>query len=123
MKFQGVVSDYKELHNGTLQGGILSPFLFSVLMENIAKLALPRNVKIFIFADDITVVVTGNNQLMDAQEALNTIERECRRLGLKINPTKTKSSGRKRCGPRRMSYPGATNNRMGQTSSMSRNLD
>ena len=44
-KFQGVVSDYKELHNGTLQGGILSPFLFNVLMENIAKLALPRNVK------------------------------------------------------------------------------
>ena len=28
---------------------------------------------------------------MDAQEALNTIERECRRLGLKINPTKTKA--------------------------------
>ena len=87
VKFQGVVSDYKELHNGTPQGGILSPFLFNMLMENIAKLALPRNVKIFIFADDITVVVTGNNQLMDAQEALNTIERKCRRLGLKINPT------------------------------------
>ena len=28
---------------------------------------------------------------MDAQEALNIIERECRRLGLKINPTKTKA--------------------------------
>ena len=91
VKFQGVVSDYKELHNRTPQGGILSPFLFNVLMENIAKLGLPRNVKIFIFADDITVVVTGNNQLMDAQEALNTIERECHRLGLKINPTKTKA--------------------------------
>ena len=61
-------------------------------MENIAKLPLPRNVKIFIFADDITVVVTGNNQLIDAQEALNTIERECRRLGLKINSTKTKAT-------------------------------
>ena len=60
-------------------------------MENIAKLALSKNVKIFIFADDITVVVTGNNQLMDAQEALNIIERECRRLGLQINPTKTKA--------------------------------
>ena len=59
-------------------------------MENIAKLALPRNVKIFIFAD-ITVVVTGSNQLMDTQEALNTIKRECRRLGLKINPTRTKA--------------------------------
>ena len=96
VKFQGVVSDYKELHNGTPQGGILSPFLLSVLMENIAKLALPRNVKIFNFADAITeVVVTGNNQLMDPQEALNTIERECRRLGLKINPTKTKAMATK----------------------------
>ena len=91
VKFQGVVSKYKELHNGTPQGGILSPFLFSVLMENIAKLALPRNVKIFIFADDITVVITGNNQLMDAQEALNIIDREYRCLGLKINSTKTKA--------------------------------
>ena len=45
MKFQTVVSDYKELHNGTPQGGILSQFLFNVLIENIAKLALPRNVK------------------------------------------------------------------------------
>ena len=75
VKFHGVASDYKELHNGTSQGGIRSPFLFNVLMENIAKLALPRNVKIFIFTDDITVVITSNNQLMDAQEALNTIER------------------------------------------------
>ena len=91
MKFQGIVSDYKELHNGMPEGGILCPFLFNMLMENIAKLALPKNVKIFIFADDITVVVTGNNQLMDAQEALNTIKRECCRLGLKINPTKTKA--------------------------------
>ena len=91
MKFQGVVLDYKELHNGTQQGRILSPFLFNMLMENIAKLMLPKNVKIFIFADDITVVVTGNNQLMDAQEALNTIERECCCLGLKINPTKTQA--------------------------------
>ena len=40
-----VVSDYKQLHNGTPQGGILSPFLFNVLIENIAKLALPRNLK------------------------------------------------------------------------------
>ena len=60
-------------------------------MENIEKLALPRIVKIFIFTDDITVVVTRNNQLIDAQEALNIIKRECHRLGLKINPAQTKA--------------------------------
>ena len=52
VKFQGVVSNYKQLHNRTPQGGILSPFL----MENIAKLALPSNTKISAFTDDITVV-------------------------------------------------------------------
>ena len=91
VKFKGVVSNYKQLHNGMPQGGILSLFILNVLTQNIAKLALPRNVKIFVFTDDITVVVTGNNQLIDAQEALNIIERECRRLGLKINPSKTKA--------------------------------
>ena len=59
VKFQVVVSDYKQLHNGNLQGGILSLFLFIVLMENIAKLILLRNVEIFVFLDDITVVVSG----------------------------------------------------------------
>ena len=91
VEFQGLVSDYKQLHNGTPQGGILTPFLFNVLMENIAKLALPRSAKIFVFADEITVVITGNNQLINAQESLNIIERECRCLGLKNNPAKTKA--------------------------------
>ena len=91
VRFQGVVSDYKTLENGTPQGGILSPFLFNILMENIAKLELPRNVRIFIYADDITVVCSGCYKLLDAQTVLNRIAAECRRLGLKVNPDKTKA--------------------------------
>ena len=56
VKFQGHVSSYKELENGTPQGGIISPFLFSILMENIAKLILPSNVDIIIFADNVCVL-------------------------------------------------------------------
>ena len=67
VKFQGVASDYKQLHNGMPQGGILSLFLFNVLMENIANLALPRDTNISVFADNITVAITGNNQLIDTQ--------------------------------------------------------
>ena len=91
VKFQGIVSDYNQLHNGMPQGGILSPFLFNVIIENIAKFALPRNTKIFVFTDNITVVITGSNQLIEAQETLNISERKCHHLGLKINPPKTKA--------------------------------
>ena len=45
VKFQGVVSNYKQLHKRTLQGGILSLFLFNVLMENIAELIHPMDAK------------------------------------------------------------------------------
>ena len=38
VKFQGIVSSYKNLENGTQQGGIISPFLYNILMENIARL-------------------------------------------------------------------------------------
>ena len=48
VKFQWVISDYKQLNNKTSQEEILSPFLFKVLMENLTKLALHRNAKIFI---------------------------------------------------------------------------
>ena len=59
VRFQGTLSTYKDLENGTPQGGILSPYLFSLLMENLLNLQLPRNVDIFIFADDVCVVVRG----------------------------------------------------------------
>ena len=42
VRFQGVLSELKRLENGTPQGGILSPFLFNILMENIANLLLSR---------------------------------------------------------------------------------
>ena len=98
VKFQGVVSEYKDLQNGTPQGGILSPFLFNLLVERIAKMQLPGNAKLFIFADDITAVCTGRDKVMTAQEVLRRIELECRRLGLKINPAKTKAMAVKNVG-------------------------
>ena len=53
MKFQGHISSYKDLENGAPQGGILSPVLFNILMENIAVLQLPVGVDVFIYADDV----------------------------------------------------------------------
>ena len=91
VKFQGHTSTYKNLENGTPQGGIISPFLFNILMENIANLTLPNNVDIFIFADDVCVVAKGANKINNLQKSLDIITRKSKELGLKINSNKTKT--------------------------------
>ena len=90
VKFQGHLSSYKNLENGTPQGGIISPFLFNVLMENIATLTLPHNVEIFIFADDVCLVARGPHRINNLQKGLNTISDKTKELGLKMNINKTK---------------------------------
>ncbi|XP_068225093.1 uncharacterized protein [Palaemon carinicauda] len=91
VKFQGVVSTYHELENGTPQGGILSPLLFNILMENIASLQLPEGVDIFVYADDVCVIARGAVRTMKMQRALNAISHKSNELGLKINIGKTKA--------------------------------
>ena len=91
VKFQGEISTYKTLENGTPQGGILSPFLLNILMENFAQIQLPAGVDIFIFADDICVVGRGPNKLGNTQRTLTSIHNKCTELGVKININKTKA--------------------------------
>ena len=91
VKFQGHVSQYKNLENGTPQGGILSPFLFNILMENIAKLEFQRGVDIFIFADDVLIVSRGPNKCTKMQRSLELVQNKSMELGLKINTNKTKA--------------------------------
>ena len=91
VKFQGHLSSYKDLENGTPQGGILSPFLFNILMENIVNLTLPNNVDIFIYADDVCIVSRGAHRIRNLQKALNGISEKTKELGLKINANKTKT--------------------------------
>ena len=91
VKFQGHLSDYKHLENGTPQGGILSPFLFNILMENIANLHYPQLTDIFIFADDLAIVSRGSRRFSNMQNALNSITNKATELGLKINTNKTKA--------------------------------
>ena len=90
VKFQGYYSEYKNLENGTPQGGILSPFLFNILMENIATIPLPNGVEIFIFADDVCIVAKGANKHHKLQRGLDLISNKTKELGLKMNTNKTK---------------------------------
>ena len=91
VKFQGNLSTYKDLENGTPQGGILSPYLFNLLMENLLNLQLPPGVDIFIYADDVCVVVWGRFKMRTMQSVLNLIVEKAAELGLKININKTKA--------------------------------
>ena len=91
VRFQGATSSYRVHENGTPQGGILSPMLFNVLMENLVKLPFRQTAKLLCYADDLQLIVRGSNRLANTQHALQLIEEECNRLGLKINPAKSKA--------------------------------
>ena len=71
-------------------GGIISPFLYNILMENIARLELPQGVDLLIFADDVCVAARGRNKVNNLQRAVNMIMEKSKELGLKLNTNKTK---------------------------------
>ena len=74
VKFQGVRSNILELENRTPQGGILSPFLFNLLMEQLVALAFQKNIVLLSYADDLALVVTGrSNKIRRTQQALDLI--------------------------------------------------
>ena len=51
--FQGAVSSEEVFELGTPQGGVLSPMLFNVLMDKIARYSFPQGTQVLIYADDI----------------------------------------------------------------------
>ncbi|XP_068230956.1 uncharacterized protein [Palaemon carinicauda] len=90
--FQGKTTDFIPLENGTPQGGILSSYLFNILMENLDTLNLPNGVEIFIYADDICIICPNKAYARNAsQKALDMIQTKCNDLGLKINTNKPKA--------------------------------
>jgi hypothetical protein len=56
----GIESTWKELNQGVPQGSILGPILFHIYIKNLPKLASIVS-KILLYADDISVIVTGPN--------------------------------------------------------------
>ena len=91
VKFQGHISEFKDLQNGTPQGGILSPFLFNILMEKLIETPLPQRARAYCYADDIVLIIKGKNATPIAQKALNNLSNKAEHLGLKINANKTKA--------------------------------
>ncbi|XP_076041774.1 uncharacterized protein LOC143025660 [Oratosquilla oratoria] len=92
VRFQGAVSPYYPLENGTPQGGVLSPALFNVLMEKLLGTELPPGCRIISYADDLALVVTGRGaHQRKAQTCLSRVSEQCAILGLKVSPAKSKA--------------------------------
>ena len=104
VKVGSSLSSTKTQVNGTPQGALISPTLFNTAINNIKKAITDRNTNISQFADDCAVWKTWQ-QLKDkkyaknkfnkmanslANQATNLIK-EIRKLGLKVNSTKTKA--------------------------------
>ena len=92
VRFQGHKSPYLTFENGTPQGGILSPFLFNVLMEQLVALPFREGTILLSYADDLALVVTGRgDKLARTQVALHLITAKCEELGLKISAVKSRA--------------------------------
>ena len=87
----GAFSQKKTLREGVPQGGVLSPTLFLVFINDIVR-DLPRNVRGAIYADDLAIwcseehISTANYRI---QEALRRLEEWTKKWLVKINPRKT----------------------------------
>lgn len=87
----GSYSRKRILKHGVPQGGVLSPTLFLVFINDIVK-ELPRNVYGAIYADDMAIWCTEeyiSTARYRIQEALTKIESWTKKWLIKINETKT----------------------------------
>lgn len=89
VRVNGQISDMTDVGAGTPQGAVCSPILFNLMLSDIPE---QENIKLYIFADDITVVCTGTN-LHDItnqmQNYLNRFYEWTVAWALSINPSKT----------------------------------
>jgi len=75
------------LSSGVRQGSVLSPFLFSIYLDDIAKSSrLMRGVSIVLYADDIVLLAPS---VCELQKLLVICERELDRLDMVINARKS----------------------------------
>ena len=90
VRFQGHLSEYQNLENGTPQGGVLSPTLFNILMSNLVEIPMKYGCTLISYADDLALVAKGTGRMRKAQYTLDKIDDECCKLGLKISAPKSK---------------------------------
>lgn len=96
VKAEGDLSEPFEVVSGVKQGDGLSPLIFNMVLEKIVRateelpggVVLGKRVSVLGYADDLDVLA---HRMEDAEEVVAVIEREAARVGLRINPNKTKA--------------------------------
>ena len=88
VRVDGYYSHTKTLEAGVPQGGVCSPTLFNLMLMDIPQ----NNVKLHIYADDITITSSGKKLNMvkhNMQQYLDQFEHWCEQWGVTLNPGKT----------------------------------
>ena len=74
---------------GVPQGTVLGPLLFNVMMDTLSAELLSKGVDHYFYADDLTLVASGDDRLSALQQGLNIIERWSDSHFMSVNADKT----------------------------------
>ena len=77
---------------GCPQGGVLSPLLWNLVVDELLKVFERHSAYAFAYADDVTSLTTGKYLdivTVNMQRNLNLMEGWCLEAGLRVNPAKT----------------------------------
>ena len=94
VKFNGSTSTSRQLHQGLPQGSVLSPLLFILYINNLAKI-LPANTINCLFADDVSILASHtdkNKALAEVQSAVDIVVDWCAKWKLRLNASKSEVS-------------------------------
>ena len=105
--FEGFLTEQRKDVIGVPQGGALSPILFILYIDNIAVINNIKGVKMGIFADDLSIVTTledEDKRLAAMQESILLVQWYSHYHGLNLNLDKTKMKifRKKRLKPRKI---------------------
>jgi len=89
--WNGFTSEYKETTIGLPQGTIISPLLFSIMINDLPTVCTAAN-KIIIYADDSNMIISETikeNLVARSREAVNEMHKWCLNNGIILNINKT----------------------------------
>lgn len=93
VKIKGVISERHQVENGIPQGSIISPLLFSIMINDIFK-EVENFVDVALFADDGALWKRGRNVdfvVSKIQQAVDVVDKWSIRWGFRISIDKTKT--------------------------------